>query len=216
MKLILLFFVLISTFSFAQKTEKSFLYLQNQRTDKIKKINLTSSKFISYSVDVTQDNYNRYLTYDCYSPTTCKFGESEIEFHAEEINYSSWKHEENRDYDDSWNMLKIDSTMTLPYSTSEETDIIFSRQSKAGFVLFRVGCGIVYASLVNAFFVAPMRGLNAGSFNGYSTQRLWRGELYSGIGLSIGVPLMFIFDYKDYYFQNPNGVFDTWVVVEGN
>jgi len=200
MKLFFLLFVLISSISFSQKPEKAFLYLQNQRTDKIKKINLGSSKYITYGFDSTKHNFNSFLNYVCYSPTTCKFNTTEIEFHAEEINFTSWKHEENRDYDDSWNMFKIDSAMVFPYSTPGKTDLIFSRQSKAGFVLFRVGCGIVYASLVNAFLIAPLTGLNEGSFNGYSTKRLWRGELYSGICLSIGIPLMFIFDYKNYYF----------------
>jgi len=215
MKLFLLFSLFLSSISFSQKPAKKFLYLQNQANDKIKKINLDHSKWLSYTVDSTGDNYYTYYTRDSYSPSDCKFGKDEIEFHFNEVNYSSWLYQENVEYEDSWNIFCEDSSTILPYTApTKNIDIYLTRQSKIGSVLFGVGVGIVYSALVNAFFVAPMLGLNNGSFEGYSTSRLLRGEFYSGIGLSIGLPLMYIFDKHDYYFQNSNGVFDEWVIVD--
>jgi hypothetical protein len=216
MKTRCLFLLLICNVSFTQTGNKSFVYLQNQRTEKIKKINLKSTYELSYNVDSTEDNFYSYHSWQCFEPGKLRFKPDGIDFAFNAENYQFWKQSGELETTDNWaNTYVYDTSAFFPY-TSETSgyDIYLTRQTKAGRILFATGVGIVYASLVNAFFIAPLRGLNAGSFNGYSVSRLWQGEMYSGIGICIGLPIMFIFDRRDYYFQNPGKIWDTWKVVE--
>ena len=202
--------------SFSQTgANKSFLYLQNQRTAKIKKINLSSSHYISYNLDSSADYFYSYSAWESFTPENCAFGENGVDFHFSAASYNYWTYSNDVELMDSWNnYYDFDTSTFFPYTNeSNGFDIFLSRQSKAGRIFFVTGAGIVYLALVNAFLIAPMRGLNAGSFNGYSTQRLWQGEMYSGFALAVGLPLILIFDHKKYYFQDRTNKHDTWEVV---
>jgi hypothetical protein len=219
MKQLSLFLLLICNVSFTQTgniAPAGFVYLQNQRTEKIKKINLKRTFWLSYNVDSSSTNYNSYHSWQTFEPTKARFKPDGLNFYFSDESYQLWQHNNDVETIDEWNKYyDYDTSSFFPYTNSASGhDIYITRQTKAGAALYAAGVGIVYTSLVNAFLIAPLRGLNAGSFNGYSLSRLWQGEFYSGIGLCVGLPIMLIFERKDYYFQHHSGIRDTWKVVE--
>jgi len=220
MKLFIIPFLLFSINSIAQ-TEKKFLYLQNETTQKIKKINLTSSSSLSYTRDSSDSDNNsfNYLTYTSSNPTLCNFTNAGVDFQYDSRYYFSDYYGDGNDqyHYELWDENSLsDSTINLPYSTATgNIDISLRRQSKLGRVMFGIGGFITYCAILNAVFVSPMVGLNDGSFKGYSFQRLWKGQLYSGAGLTIGVPLLLLFKERIYYFQSFDTDHDNWAVVDG-
>jgi len=159
MKLFLLFSLFLSSISFSQKPAKKFLYLQNQANDKIKKINLDHSKWLSYTVDSTGDNYYTYYTRDSYSPSDCKFGKDEIEFHFNEVNYSSWLYQENVEYEDSWNIFVKTPAQFFLTPHRQKHRYLFDAAIQNWFCTFWCRSWNCLFSTCQCIFVAPMLGL---------------------------------------------------------
>lgn len=204
------FFAIIPIFG---QDENKFLYLENNATGKIKKINLERTSHFTFTID---SSYTSYITYSSNDPEKCIFGQKQVEF-----NFDDYSEDYSTSDDDgyySFNKtiwLEEDSSVILNYTNpNPDISISLTHQTKTKFVLFGIGVGISYLAVLNAVWVAPFIGLNNGSFKNYNWQRFWRYELYSACALGVGVPLGLIFKSKEYYFQTAGSLYDTWHVVD--
>lgn len=214
MKTILLSLTLLITLTTFSQTEKKYIYLENNNTGKIKKLNLNSTRSLDFHIDTLDGAYNSYITYNSGDLDEMNFSNDSVEFSTDggyywsEGSYSNVEIVKSIDY-----FTPEPYIMSLGYYTSSTAEVYISRQTKFGAVMFALGGTLAYTAFLNSVFVSPMLGLNDGKFSGYSFSRLWRGELYSAIGLSVGIPLLLIFKEKSYHFQSFE-VDDTWSVVE--
>ncbi|MBK7130435.1 MAG: hypothetical protein IPM74_10155 [Crocinitomicaceae bacterium] len=211
-----LYFTLISVCAvlpiFGQN-ESKFLYLENDATGKIKKINLDHTSNLEFAIDSA---FTSYITYSSDAPEKCLFGEKQVEFIFDDYSesYSTDNDKGYYSFDKSiW--LDEDSSLMLNY-TNPNPDISISmfHQTKTKSVFFGIGVGISYLAAINAMWVAPFIGMNNGSFKNYNWQRFWRFELYSACALGVGIPLGLIFQEKEYHFQTAGSYNDTWHVVD--
>lgn len=213
MKTLILSLTLLTSLITLSQTEKKYIYLENNNTGKIKKLNLQSTQRLSFNIDTITEDYSSYTTYSSGDILEMNFKTDSVDFNSDGNFYWSEGHTENGSVSKSIDVyLDEDVVVPLGYYSSSIAEIYISRQTKFGAVMFALGGTLAYTAFLNSIFVAPMLGLNDGKFSGYSFSRLWRGELYSAIGLSVGIPLLLIFQEKSYYFQSFE-VDDTWSVV---
>ncbi len=214
MKPTLLILTMLTVLVSLSQTDKKHLYLESNENGKVKKINLKSSWSLNFHIDTLEGDYDSYTTYLSGDVSAMNFKKDTVYFNS----YGSFFQID--DNSEKGTVVKttdvyLSENIVLPlaYYGSTRAETYITRQSKFGAVMFGIGGTLAYTAILNAIFVAPMLGLNDGKFAGYSFSRLWRGELYSAIGLSVGIPLVYLFREKSYYFQGFEDQ-ETWSVVE--
>ncbi len=214
MKATLLILTMLSALLSLSQTDKKYLYLENNETGKIKKINLKSTWLLNYHIDTLEGDYNSYTSYISGDVSAMNFKADSVYFNSEGSN--SWS-EENSEKGlfgkTTETYLTENIILPMAFYGNTRAEIYITRQSKSAAIIYFIGGTLAYTAILNSLFVAPLLGLNDGKFSGYSFSRLWRGELYSAIGLSVGIPLVYLFREKAFYFQAFNDQ-ETWSVVE--
>lgn len=197
----------------AAQTSPKFLYLENTSSGKVKKLNLDRVYYLSYEIDSLGSDYSYNKSYTSYNPENTVFGEKEVVFSYSEY-YESYSEETKRFdlYNEKGKYYTSDTVARLPYESANDVEIYLTYQTRFRSALFGISTTLACSALFNAVIVAPLIGLNNGSFQGYNFKRLGRGELYSGITLGVSIPMMVIFSFRDYYLQSSYG-FKTWRVV---
>jgi hypothetical protein len=217
-KHLLIFAGIWMSFPGLAQTGQKYLYLQNTINHKVKRLNLENTSYFSISIDSMNGDYESGHTYSAYDPSGSVFGNDEVIF-------TFWQHSFFENYTDANNTyhytqdysdLLIDSTIRLTY-VKENTNLDFyiTYQTKARRFMYGFGVGLFCASLFNAVFVSPMLGMENGSFQNYNWNRLWKSELYSGLGLAVSIPVSLLFYEKTYYFQTTSSYYKLWRVVDG-
>ena len=217
MKSFLVFLFAIASFITLAQNGQQYLYLQNTMNQKLKKLKLESTAYFSVSIDSSNGNTQSSRSYTTYNPTETAFENGEINFRFSAYSTVNTSYSENESYYhlEDYGDLMIDSTIRLNYSTENANlDFYITHQTKFRRVLYSVGVGLFCASIFNAFIVSPMIGMQNGSFTNYSWNRLWKSELYSGVGLALSIPLAVLFVEKDYFLQTTSSYLPIWRIVD--
>lgn len=218
MRLILLFgFWCFNVALLSQDERKQFLYLENTQNQKVKKINLLRYAYFCISVDSTSDYFERDQTYYSANPSSCIFGKDRVLFSFNDYSEYSYYDDGILRYDSSKDIsLPDDSIVGIPYTNQQaSTNIYLSYQTPFRLFMHSTGMFLAGVSFFNAVIVAPLIGMNNGSFKDYNWQRFWRYELYSAIGLGLSIPLGICFEERRFYFQSRYEGIPIWR-VKGN
>jgi hypothetical protein len=216
-QLITLLILSCSLFSLGQ-SEKKYLHLENLSSGKIKRLNLDHMSYMHLTKDSTDINFD-YGYYDEYyseSYEKSTFAKNEITFNFTQTSREVLLPTETGIYySESIMEVNMDSTIKMSVNASNTNyNIVLTYQTKARRAMYCIGLGIFSASAFGILVASPFLCMNNGTFNGYSWNRFWRSELYSGLGLVLGTTICVSFLERDYYFQSQEGLFETWQVVE--
>lgn len=212
----LLLFCLTYTLSFAQ-TSQRYLLLENTLKGKTKRLNLEKAAYFTITRDSSDGQTDFSETYTSYTPDECAFGSERVIFKFGE--YSSYENSYGADnsyrYREDYAELAADSTIQFNYGPeNNRIDLYLTYQTKSRRALYSFGVGLFCTSLFSSVVVAPLVGMNNGSFKNYNWSRLWKFELYSGIGLAVSIPVSVLFLEKNYYFQTTSSYYPIWRVVD--